>query len=452
MNHRMGSIKFPVDFFETCHILTEYEFGGRDLLDVYNVAQLKLRLSTPGMFVANVRTGGFTLEVINKDSDNMVITGVRIHIGSCSMDKSPQYFEFFGRTIHVNNAQGPRWYDICLTREETIQAEKKFNIFIAQSVDTNHITVIDDVKVYGKSKEEFQWPEDVDGTLAAAAAAAANTGLITTVTAMNGYLHSFRQTNDEKELATLPLPDRLLVYSMQVLTGSLSLHHNLDEQNRAKINSDIVQSTSQMFHMSLPPQIQRYSRQLLKEFFSSISSSDFDYYEHIDRLQLSFLSQCFSSNNYLELFNDIHTYEYLLLSLLSITRHRPHNINRYLTINTIESKDAISKSASMETFIPYLINIFFNLLNQRPTNALLESVDNRSIDLKQIEKLLHILVDIYHALALNEPQICMNLIVDSYIHLLTFHDYHINFIIKNALNRLYATENSTINFEIIDCQ
>jgi E3 ubiquitin-protein ligase UBR4 len=51
-----GSVKFPVDFLESCHVLTEYEFGGRDLLDVYNVAQLKLRLSTPGMFVANVRT------------------------------------------------------------------------------------------------------------------------------------------------------------------------------------------------------------------------------------------------------------------------------------------------------------------------------------------------------------------------------------------------------------
>jgi E3 ubiquitin-protein ligase UBR4 len=200
-----GLMKFPVDFFESCRVLTEYEFGGKDLLDVYNVAQLKLRLSTPGMFIANVRTGGFTLEIINKDSDNMVITGVRIHVGAYSMDKCPQYFEFFGRTIQVNNLQGPRWYDICLTREESIQAEKKFNIFIAQSVDANHITVIDDVKVYGKTKEEFQWPEDVEGSLAASAA---NTGVTTIV---NGYLHSFRQTNDEKELATLPLPDRFVI-------------------------------------------------------------------------------------------------------------------------------------------------------------------------------------------------------------------------------------------------
>ncbi|CAF3538830.1 unnamed protein product [Rotaria sp. Silwood1] len=431
-----GSIKFPVDFFESCQLLTEYEFGGRDLLDVYNVAQLKLRLSTPGMFVANVRTGGFTLEVINKDPDNKVITGVRIHIGLYSMDKSPQYFELFGRTIQVNNLQGPRWYDLCLTREESIQAEKKFNIFISQSVDTNHITVIDDVKVYGKTKEEFQWPENIDGSLLTSTNNTATTAITTTTTnAINEYLHSFKETNDEKELATLPLPDRLLVYSMQVLTGSLCLHHNLDEQNRSKLNSDIVQYTSHMFHMSLPSQIQRYSRRLLKEFFSSISSSDFDYYEHIDRLQLTFLSQCFSSINYLELFNDIQSYEYLLLSLLSITRRRPHNINRYLTITQNESKDAISKSASMEIFIPYLINIFFYLLDQRPSNPLLESIDNKTINLKQIEKLLHILVDIYHSLALNEPHTCMNLIVNSYIRLLTYHDYHINFIIKNALNR-----------------
>lgn len=206
-----GSVKFPVDFFESCRLLTEYEFGGKDLLDVYNIAQLKLRLSTPGMFVANVRTGGFTLEVVNKDPDNMVVTGVRIHIGLYSMDKSPQYFELFGRTVQVNNLQGPRWYDLCLTREESIQAEKKFNIFIAQSVDTNHITVIDDVKVYGKTKEEFQWPENVDASLFTAAA---NTGTTTTAAAStaatNEYLQSFRETNDEKELMTLPLPDRFV--------------------------------------------------------------------------------------------------------------------------------------------------------------------------------------------------------------------------------------------------
>ena len=413
-----GTVKFPVDFFETCHILTEYEFGGKDLLDVYNVAQLKLRLSTPGMFVANVRTTGFTLEITNKDSDNMVITGVRIHVGGYSLDKCPQYFEYFGRNVQVNSQQGARWYDLCLTREESIQAEKKLAIFVAQSLEGNHVTVIDDVKVYGKSKEEFQWPDDVESTLAVAL----NTNLTT-----NEYLHSFRQTNDEKQLLTLAYADRLLVYSMQILTNSLALHHHIDRQQ-----TDVVQSISHMLQLSLPNQIQRYAKDLLKE---TLSSTDCDYHEHIDRLQLNFLAQCFSLSNYLELFHNIQTYEYLLLSLLSIARHRPHNINRYFILNQQDSRDAISKNASMQIFISYLVNIFLNLLDQRPTNSLLESLDNPQIEFKQIEKLLNILVDIYYSLALNEPQLCMNLIVDSYIRLLTYRDYQINFLLKNALNR-----------------
>ena len=230
---------------------------------------------------------------------------------------------------------------------------------------------------------------------------------------------------------------RLLVYSMQVLTDLLPFYPILIEQNHFELHSAIVQYTSHMFHMSLPLPIQQHSRRLLKELFSLTlsSSSDYEYYEHIDRIQLTFLSQCFSSTNYLDLFNDIHTYEYLLLSLLSITRRHPRNINRFLNIKSNESKDVISKSASMDLFIPYLINIFFNLLNRCPSNILLESIDNRTISMKQIEKILHILVDIYHSLALNEPQICMNLIVDSYLRLLTYHDYRINFIIKDALNR-----------------
>ncbi|CAF3129774.1 unnamed protein product [Rotaria sp. Silwood2] len=36
-----GLIKYPVDFFESCQLLTEYEFGGPYLLHVYYVAQLK---------------------------------------------------------------------------------------------------------------------------------------------------------------------------------------------------------------------------------------------------------------------------------------------------------------------------------------------------------------------------------------------------------------------------
>ena len=50
---RSVKAKFPVDFFEHCQITNEIEFGGSDLLEIYNVNQIKTRLNTNGMYIAN---------------------------------------------------------------------------------------------------------------------------------------------------------------------------------------------------------------------------------------------------------------------------------------------------------------------------------------------------------------------------------------------------------------
>lgn len=42
------SASFPVDFFEHSSALTDIEFGGNDLLQIYNVPQIKMRLNTQG--------------------------------------------------------------------------------------------------------------------------------------------------------------------------------------------------------------------------------------------------------------------------------------------------------------------------------------------------------------------------------------------------------------------
>lgn len=110
-----------------------------------------------------------------------------------------------------------------------------------------------------------------------------------------------------------------------------------------------------MFHLSLPVQLQRDLRQLFKEFFTS---SESDYHESLGRLQLTLVSQCLSKENYLDYFYDIQTSEYLLLSLLSIARHRPDHIHCYLNIAAPpSSKDAVFKSASMEQFLPALVEL-----------------------------------------------------------------------------------------------
>ena len=50
------SVSFPVDFFEHCQpLLNEVEFGGGDILQVYNVQQAKHRLMTAGMYIASTK-------------------------------------------------------------------------------------------------------------------------------------------------------------------------------------------------------------------------------------------------------------------------------------------------------------------------------------------------------------------------------------------------------------
>lgn len=51
-------MNFPIDFFEHNQQLTDVEFGGNDLLQVYNAQQIKHRLNSTGMYVANTKVNG----------------------------------------------------------------------------------------------------------------------------------------------------------------------------------------------------------------------------------------------------------------------------------------------------------------------------------------------------------------------------------------------------------
>lgn len=50
-----SQVNFPIDFFEHNQQLTDVEFGGNDLLQVYNAQQIKHRLNSTGMYVANTK-------------------------------------------------------------------------------------------------------------------------------------------------------------------------------------------------------------------------------------------------------------------------------------------------------------------------------------------------------------------------------------------------------------
>lgn len=79
-----------------------------------------------------LQPGGFTIEVTNNNS-TMVMTGMRIQIGTQAIERAPSYLEIFGRTMQLNMTRA-RWFDFPFTREEALQADKKLTIFSKSSL------------------------------------------------------------------------------------------------------------------------------------------------------------------------------------------------------------------------------------------------------------------------------------------------------------------------------
>lgn len=58
----------------------------------------------------------------------MVMTGMRVQVGTQAIERAPSYIEIFGRTMQMNLTRS-RWFDLPFTREEALQADKKLSIF-----------------------------------------------------------------------------------------------------------------------------------------------------------------------------------------------------------------------------------------------------------------------------------------------------------------------------------
>ena len=50
-----------------------FHFSGQDVLQVYNVQQVKHRLQTAACYIANTKPTGFTLEVSNNDNAIVIV-------------------------------------------------------------------------------------------------------------------------------------------------------------------------------------------------------------------------------------------------------------------------------------------------------------------------------------------------------------------------------------------
>lgn len=310
-NPSNGSVSFPIDFFEHCTLLTDIEFGGNDVLQVYNLQQLKDRLNSNRMYIASTKSGGFTINVTNNDP-SMVIVGARVLVGSQDITKAPSYIQIFERPIYIHLTRN-RWYDFPFTREESLLADKTLSIFFGPSGDPNSVTMVDSIKIYGKTKESFSWPED--GT--------------ENVPNISSLPYTFQNISDLEVISlALPYPqpitslDRLLSCMLQVLEGTFSLKV---AETTSEVNQKLRQATlgivTELMIYPLPAVVQQKIKYLLLTLHQNRAA----YNNHRDNTILNYVMSILTEANRMgEL--DGESFYRLMMVTKSIVIPRPENL------------------------------------------------------------------------------------------------------------------------------
>lgn len=346
---------FQVDFFENLQLMNDIDFSGHDVLSIYSIQQLKNRLNNAGMYIACTKPSGFSIDVINNDV-NMVICGIRIQVGSLDLTKTPSSIEIFGRVIQIN-PQTPRWYDIPLTREESLQTEKRLTIAFGPSADPNGITTVDSIRAYGKTKESFSWPEDGEEQ-------------VNSVNVAGEDLFSIFMGQESGSRY-----QKLLIHSMESLDCCLNLNlcQNLDRSHLVNFAKELSTSL-----LTVP-----YSMQVLKTIKSlllTIYQSRQNYNQHRDSAALEFVRSSIESFKDDQIDGELFTRVVLIIKTLCQSKLSNLTKLSECLSSILEEKDSnlanpsSKESTKISQLIRHLHELFWSLYSQSPANISLASV------------------------------------------------------------------------------
>lgn len=411
---------FPTDFFESCTAMNDVEYGGNDLLHVYNSAQLKHRLNTSGLYIACTKQAGFSVDITNADTSN-VIVGVRILVGSQDVQRAPTCVEIFGRNIPFV-MQRHRWYDIPLTKEESLQADKKLVLAFGSSNDPLGVTMIDSIKIYGKTKEVFGWPEDAEDQVTG------SNGTFNLPPTQGHQLQSpALQSSGSCSKLTMQSPaqlmlDQLVGGAVALLEGSLSLPAtSVTSACSPTTKEHVLRLSTQILTMtwngaSCVPGV-------IKLLLAAIHPSRAAYHDYKDRVLLTAVVNDLKA--IMDESSAIHLDPEAFYNVLTITKSvastQPQNLIQFTSDN----------------FLSDLLSVGQRLHSERARNPLLSPVGQLGV--AQIDFCVQSIVDILFAVALTDPHRWMAPVMDHYIGLLLCDDASVSHAAKAALQRTMKT-------------
>lgn len=164
-NKAYGGAKpeFPLDFFEKAACITQDVKLSSDAIRNGDSEVAKQTLASEDGFLESPSPGGFKVTVSNSNPD-LVMVGLRLHVGNTSANHIPSEITVFQRVIKLD--EGTRsWYDVPFTVAESLLADEEFTISVGPTFSGSALPRIDSLEIYGRAKDEFGWKEKMDAVL-----------------------------------------------------------------------------------------------------------------------------------------------------------------------------------------------------------------------------------------------------------------------------------------------
>jgi E3 ubiquitin-protein ligase UBR4 len=309
----------------------------------------------------------------------MVITGLRILIGVQDHNRAPLNVTIHGRTINTV-ATRQRWFDLPLTREESLLSDKRLIIHFGASQDAEQVVILDSIKIYGKTKDVFGWPDETDeiGSTSNAAATAGGAGSSQTGTGQPAGTDS---ENSGHQLIT-PL-DKMVAQMLEVVDSGFSLLNGDD--NGANLRDMAVEIATALIILPTANPVQNQARSLL----ATLHGSKQAYYHYKDR----------------EILKDVNAELRTMIEMKNYRNIDPEAFNRLVLLVrgiAIQRPQALTKICT-ENKYPILATMM-NLMKElhKITPSYEEPYSIVKYGLSHTEAVVHSLVEIMYAFALSD--------------------------------------------------